>query len=90
VSCHGAEGHGDGPASVGLEMPPADLTAPHLWDHPDGELFWWISHGMFGPDGKRVMTGFAATLDEDTSWALIDFLHANNPNGQVMPGMHHH
>lgn len=90
ASCHGPEGHGDGPASVGLEIPPADLTAPHLWEHPDGELFWWISHGMFGPDGKRVMTGFAATIDEDTRWALIDFLHANNPNGQATPGMHHH
>jgi len=90
ASCHGPEGHGDGPASVGLAIPPADLTAPHLWEHPDGELFWWISHGMFGPDGKRVMTGFAGTLDEDTIWALIDFLHAHNPNGQATPGMHHH
>ena len=90
ASCHGPEGHGDGPASVGLALPPADLTAPHLWEHPDGELFWWISHGMFGPDGKRVMTGFAGTLDENTIWALIDFLHAQNPNGHATPGMHHH
>jgi putative copper export protein/mono/diheme cytochrome c family protein len=93
VSCHGAGGAGDGPQAKTLPIPPADLTAPHLWEHSDGELFWWIGHGMNGPDGHRVMPGFADTLDEDTRWALIDFLHANNhnvPDGASVGGMHHH
>jgi putative copper export protein len=90
AACHGATGHGDGPAAAGMRIPPADLTAPHLWEHPDGELFWWISHGMAGPDGSQVMPGFAGTLDEDTRWALIDFIHANNPNGQATAGGAHH
>ena len=39
AACHGAEGRGDGLAAKGLPVPPADLTAGHLWMHSDGELF---------------------------------------------------
>ena len=34
----------------GLYRPPADLTAEHLWAHSDGDLFWYISHGIEMPD----------------------------------------
>lgn len=100
VSCHGDQGRGDGPKAKSLAVPPADLTAEHLWEHADGELFWWLSHGMEGPDGELVMPGFAAKLSEGDRWDLIDFIHANNarargidshsveqPAGQ---GHHHH
>jgi putative copper export protein/mono/diheme cytochrome c family protein len=92
VSCHGAGGHGDGPLAAGMRIPPADLTAPHLWDHSEGELYWWISHGMPGPDGAPVMPGFAATLTPMARWELIDFLHANNPTHPLAgaPHNHHH
>jgi mono/diheme cytochrome c family protein len=49
AACHGPTGRGDGPAAKTLPVPPADLTASHLWMHSDGELFWWLSHGMEGP-----------------------------------------
>ncbi len=78
AACHGAGGRGDGPAAKGLAVPPADLTAAHLWMHSDGELFWWLSHGMEGPEGGLVMPGFAAGLSEDRRWALIDFIRARN------------
>ncbi len=78
ASCHGAHGQGDGRDGVGLGVPPADLTAAHLWDHSDGELFWWLSHGMDSPDGGQVMPGFADRLTEDERWALIDAIRANN------------
>ncbi len=78
ASCHGAEGRGDGAQAAGLAVPPADLTAPHLWDHADGQLFWWISHGMEAPRGGLAMPGFAGTLSEDDIWALIDFIRAHN------------
>jgi putative copper export protein/mono/diheme cytochrome c family protein len=78
VACHGANGSGDGPLAKQLAEPPADLTAAHLWMHSDGELFWWISHGMFAPEGGQVMPGFAATLDDDSRWALIDYIRAHN------------
>jgi putative copper export protein/mono/diheme cytochrome c family protein len=78
TACHGATGHGDGPAAKSLPIPPADLTAAHLWMHEDGELFWWISHGMRSPEGAPAMPGFAATLDDDTIWAVIDYIRAHN------------
>ncbi len=76
--CHGPEGHGDGPAAKGLPVPPADLTAAHLWMHSDGELFWWLSHGMEAPEGGLAMPGFAPVLSDNQRWALIDFIRAYN------------
>jgi mono/diheme cytochrome c family protein len=40
VVCHGANGRGNGPSARQLPIPPADLTAAHLWSHSDGDLFW--------------------------------------------------
>ena len=76
--CHGTEGRGDGPAATGLPVPPADLTAAHLWMHSDGELFWWLTHGIEAPEGGQAMPGFAPILSEDQRWALIDFIRAHN------------
>ena len=45
VVCHGANGRGNGPSARQLPIPPADLTAAHLWSHSDGDLFWQISNG---------------------------------------------
>ena len=78
ASCHGARGQGDGKAGMTLTVPPADLTAAHLWDHSDGELFWWLSHGIDAPEGGQAMPGFADRLTEDERWALIDAVRANN------------
>jgi mono/diheme cytochrome c family protein len=78
VSCHGAIGRGDGPLAKGLDIPPADLTASHLWEHSDGELFWWLTHGMDSPRGGLSMPGFAGTLDEGQRWAVIDYIRAHN------------
>ena len=78
AACHGAEGRGDGPLAKTLPDPPADLTADHLWMHSDGELFWWLSHGIEGPRGGLVMPGFAEALTADERWALIDFIRARN------------
>ncbi len=73
VSCHGVGGQGDGPLAKQLPDPPADLTADHIYAHSDGDLFWWISHGITG----TPMAGFSPQLDEATIWNLIDFIHAN-------------
>ena len=76
--CHGADARGDGSAAKTLPVPPANLTAAHLWMHSDGELFWWISHGIEAPEGGLAMPGFADTLSEDQRWALIDWVRAHN------------
>jgi putative copper export protein/mono/diheme cytochrome c family protein len=78
AACHGAEGRGDGPAAKSLPIPPADLTAPHLWAHSDGELFWWLAKGIEAPQGGLAMPGFADRLCEDDRWALIDYVRARN------------
>jgi putative copper export protein/mono/diheme cytochrome c family protein len=83
VACHGAGGHGDGPLASTLPVPPADLTADHLWMHSDGELFWWLSHGMQTPEGALAMPGFAAVLGEDQRWAAIDFIRARNAGDKM-------
>ncbi|MBV9811723.1 MAG: CopD family protein [Acetobacteraceae bacterium] len=82
VACHGPEGRGDGPAGKGLHIPPADLTAPHIWMHPDGELFWWIGHGIEDPEGGLAMPGFGNLSDTDR-WALIDYLRAHAAGAQI-------
>jgi putative copper resistance protein D len=70
--CHGANGKGDGPAAAGLTVRPADLTAPHLFAHTPGDLFWWVSHGR--DDG--VMPGFAAVMSPAERWDVINFVRA--------------
>jgi putative copper export protein/mono/diheme cytochrome c family protein len=78
AACHGAEGRGDGPAAQALADPPANLDEPHLWMHSDGEMFWWLAHGIEGPDGKLAMPGFEDALFDDQRWALIDAIRARN------------
>ena len=78
VACHGAGGAGDGVLANTLPVPPADLTASHLWMHSDGELFWWLAHGIRTPEGGQAMPGFGGKLDDDQRWALIDYVRAYN------------
>lgn len=79
VSCHGSSGAGNGPAAAGMRIKPADLTMPHLWEHTDGEMFWWLTHGIDDPEGHGlVMPGFGGTLSADDRWALIDYVRAHN------------
>lgn len=77
VVCHGPEGRGDGPAAHSLPERPADLTAPHLLAHSEGDLYWFISHGFDTPEGQAAMPGFAGVLSSDGRWDLIDYLHAH-------------
>jgi putative copper resistance protein D len=67
ASCHGLDGRGDRPAAKQL-----DLTADHIYGHTDGDLFWWVSHGIAG-----AMPGFSEAIDDEGRWALVDFVHAN-------------
>jgi putative copper export protein/mono/diheme cytochrome c family protein len=78
AACHGPEGEGDGPAAAALRVRPADLTQPHIFDHTDGEMFWWLTHGIDDPEGGLAMPGFAGALSADDRWALIDFVRAHN------------
>ena len=71
--CHGSDGKGDGPLARSLPIAPADLTAAHIYGHLPGDLYWTIGHGVPG----TPMPAFAAVLDAQTRWSLIDFILAN-------------
>ena len=70
--CHGATGRGDGPAAAALDGPAADLTADHVDDHTDGDIFWWLTYGMAG----TAMPGFEGTLSDSERWQLIRFVRS--------------
>jgi putative copper export protein/copper(I)-binding protein/mono/diheme cytochrome c family protein len=72
AGCHGATGRGDGPNAHALDMAPSDVTAAHIYAHADGDLYWWIGHGV-----GDTMPGFGAAIDDKARWNLIDFIHAN-------------
>ncbi len=86
VACHGPEGRGDGPAARLLPVRPADLTAPHLLGHSEGDLFWFISHGIDAPNGQAAMPGFAGVLSSEGIWALIDYLRAHHAGVTMQDG----
>jgi putative copper resistance protein D len=70
--CHGATGHGDGPAAPRLPIRPADLIEPHLFAHSPGDLFWWVGHGI----DEGVMPSFAGVLNPNQRWDVINFIRA--------------
>jgi putative copper export protein/mono/diheme cytochrome c family protein len=70
TQCHGARGKGDGPAAAGLEVQPADLTAAHVLDHSEGEVFWWLSEGI----PESGMPGFAGRLSENERGELVHWV----------------
>lgn len=70
ASCHGPAGRGDGPAAAGMVPPPADLTGVHVRQHTDGDLYWWITHGIEG----TAMPAFGDRLTEEERWAVIHFI----------------
>ncbi len=86
--CHGADARGDGPAAKSLPVQPSDLTAAHFWAHTEGDLFWFISHGITANSGAVAMPAFGSTLPSDDRWALIDFLKAHNAGESVRATAH--
>ncbi len=94
ASCHGAGGAGDGVAASSLPVQPADLQAPHLLQHTEGDLFWFISTGFTAPGGAVAMPGFAPALSDEARWNLVQFLLARNAgarfaaSGRWQPPIH--
>jgi mono/diheme cytochrome c family protein len=80
AACHGPDGRGGSDHHEGAA--PEDLTADHIYAHTDGDLFWWITHGI-----DQGMPGFGAVIDENGRWNLIDFVHANADAVRVRAGI---
>jgi mono/diheme cytochrome c family protein len=77
VACHGASGHGDGPAAAGLKPPPRDFSSPKNFKMKnDGELFEVVSRG--GPSEKLspVMPAWGGTLNKSQIWQVIAYVRS--------------
>jgi len=72
TTCHGRDGHGHGPAAAGLNPRPADLTAAHVDDHTDGDLFWWLTHGIPG----TAMPAWQEQLSETERWLVVHYIRS--------------
>jgi mono/diheme cytochrome c family protein len=71
LTCHGAEGHGDGPGAAALEKKPADLPKRiKQTGEKDGELFWKIS------EGRAPMITWRTQLTETQRWELVNYIRA--------------
>ena len=68
-TCHGERGYGDGPAAVGMDPPPADLTV-HVPLHPDRALFEFIRDGVPGTS----MAAQGDRLTDDEMWHLVNYI----------------
>ena len=68
VTCHGASGHGDGPAAAALPPPkPANWTSDAVQKQSDGEIFWKISNGRGAmPPWKH--------LPEKERWEIVNYI----------------
>ena len=68
-SCHGAQGHGDGPAGAALDPKPRDLVVLGAMVQDDF-LFWRINEGKEGTS----MVPWKAVLTEEQIWQLVAFI----------------
>lgn len=70
VACHGATGRGDGPASEGLDPPPADLAG--IGSMPmmsDNYVYWAIAEG--GRQFNSAMPAMKGALSDIKIWKLV-------------------
>jgi caa(3)-type oxidase subunit IV len=82
VSCHGAEGHGNGPAAAALNPPPRNFTADAGWKNGRNvpAVFKTLKEGIPGSS----MASFA-TLPADDRWALVHFILSLGPTKVPAP-----
>ncbi len=69
VTCHGENGHGDGPASQTLDPRPANLVDLSKIA-ADDFLFWKISTGIDG----TAMPAWKGILTDQQIWQVIAFI----------------
>jgi mono/diheme cytochrome c family protein len=74
ATCHGETGRGDGPAAVGLEPPPADLT-DGAWVTGDGSLAA-IENVIENGSPGTAMIGWKGTLSDAEINAAARYVQA--------------
>jgi hypothetical protein len=74
ATCHGPEGAGDGPGSVGLDPKPANLgDSEMMHDLSDGYLFWRVTKGGAMEPFNSVMPSWEG-LSEEQRWQVISYV----------------
>ena len=68
TACHGPQGLGDGPVSKRGFPPPPSLQTGKSVGMRDGQLFHILTYG------QNTMPSFAAQLDVQRRWDLINFV----------------
>jgi mono/diheme cytochrome c family protein len=76
AGCHGVDGRGEGPLAANLTRWPPTFASPILARRADGEMFWHIQYGMRDEDGRSAMPAFSKQLDDDETWAVLDYIKA--------------
>jgi mono/diheme cytochrome c family protein len=69
VTCHGADGKGNGAAAMALTPKPADWTSKKVQEETDCALYWKISSGRGAMPPWRH-------LPESDRWAVVHYLHS--------------
>jgi mono/diheme cytochrome c family protein len=72
-SCHGSDGKGNGPASVALQVKPADFSDIQVQHQTDGAIYWKLS------TGKGMMAGYSQTLSSTQRWQLVWYIRQFKP-----------
>lgn len=68
-TCHGPQGHGDGPVGVSLDPKPVNLAELQTVASDD-YIFWRISEGRPGTS----MPAWKSILPEEQIWQIIAFI----------------
>ncbi|MBI5824198.1 MAG: cytochrome c [Chloroflexi bacterium] len=68
-SCHGPQGHGDGPAGAALDPAPKNLAELQA-TAGDDYLFWRISTGKEGTS----MVAWKGVLTDEQIWQAVSFI----------------
>ncbi len=73
-SCHGPQGHGDGPAGVALDPQPKNLAVLQQ-QAGDDYLYWRINTGKEGTS----MVAWKGVLTDEQIWQAIAFIRTLKP-----------
>jgi len=75
VTCHGADGQGNGPAAAGLNPKPRNFTAGEGWKNgrKPSQIFGTLTKGL------NAMPVFG-TLPPDDRWALVHYVRTLGPH----------
>ncbi len=79
ATCHGDGGTGSGPAAVGLEPPPSDMTDGQ-WTTGDGSL-GAIRNTIVNGSPGTAMIAWQGTLTEAEIQAVAEYVHSMSQGG---------